>query len=210
LKTNDKEGISLKELIIATKNPGKAKEFAALFHKYGITVKSLLDLNTEIPDVEETGATFHENARLKAETIANKLETTVLADDSGLSVDALNGEPGVYSARYAGEPKNDSQNNKKLLQALTSHNNRAARFVCVLAWAMPNKPVIYAEGSCNGKIAKTMSGESGFGYDPLFIPKGYEVTMAELGSEEKNTISHRFHAMQQLETTLVEKGIIKS
>src|SRR5699024_12715993 len=141
LKTNDKEGISSKDLIIATKNPGKAKDFAALFHKYGITVKSLLDLNTEIPDVEVTGATFHENARLNAETSANKLETTVLADDSGLSVDALTGEPGVYSARYAGEPKNDNQNNKKLLQALTSHNNRASRFVCVIAWAMTNKPV---------------------------------------------------------------------
>src|SRR5699024_689350 len=152
LKTNDKEGISLKELIIATKNPGKAKESAALFHKYGITVKSRLDLNTDIHDVEETGGTFHENDGLKAESIASTVETTVLADDSGLSVDALNGEPGVYSARYAGEPKNDNQNNKKLLQALTSHNNRAARFVCVLAWAMPNKPVIYAEGSCNGKI----------------------------------------------------------
>src|SRR5699024_3592630 len=141
---------------------------------------------------EETEATFHENARLNAEIIASMLETTVVADDSGLSVEALNGEPGIYSARYAGEPKNDNQNNKKRLQALTSHSNRAARFVCVLAWAMPNKPVIYAEGSCNGKIAKTMSRESGFGYDPLFIPKGYEVTMAGLGSEEENTISHRF------------------
>src|SRR5699024_859601 len=122
-----------------------------------------LDLNTEIPDVEETGATFHENARLKAETIANKLETTVLADDSGLSVDALNGEPGVYSARYAGEHKNDNQNYKQLLQAVISHNNPADRFVCVLACAMPNNPVTYAGWCCNGKIAKVKSGESGFG-----------------------------------------------
>lgn len=200
--------MKLKELIIATKNRGKVKEFAALFSPYDIIVKSLHDFENEIPDVEETGTTFQENARLKAETIAKKLQKVVLADDSGLSVEALNGDPGVYSARYAGEPKSDSRNNEKLLQALTNQNNRTARFECVLAWARPEKPTIYATGTCEGQIAETLAGETGFGYDPLFIPKGYEVTMAEVGSTVKNSISHRFHALKQLESILLEKEII--
>ena len=198
----------MKELIIATKNKGKAKEFEELFNQYGVTVKCLLDLERDVPDVEETGTTFHENARLKAETIANLLDTVVLADDSGLAVDALDGRPGVYSARYAGEPKDDRRNNDKLLAEMAGKGKRDARFVCVLACAVPGGETIYADGFCEGYIAERLAGQGGFGYDPLFIPKGYDVSMAELGSDTKNHISHRFHALNNLEMELKHKGLL--
>lgn len=198
------------ELIIATKNKGKAKEFQALFEPYGIRIKTLLDFPEEMPDIEETGTTFTENARLKAEGIAEVLKKPVIADDSGLEVAALDGRPGVYSARFAGEPKDDSRNNNKLLHELdsTPESKRQAQFTCVLAFSMPGEKTIYAEGACEGTITTALTGETGFGYDPLFIPKGYTKTMAQLGSEEKNKISHRYHALTQLENILQTKGWI--
>jgi len=161
----------MREIIIATKNKGKAKEFAALFQPYGITIKTLLDLEENLPAIEETGKTFHENARLKAEGISAILQKTVIADDSGLEVNALDGRPGVYSARYAGEPTDDQQNNSKLLTELehVSENERSAHFTCVLAISIPKDKTIYADGRCLGHIAVTPSGNHGFGYDPLFV-----------------------------------------
>lgn len=189
-----------KTIVIATRNPGKAKEFSALFAKEGYQTKTLLDY-PELPDVEETGKTFEENARLKAETIAQLLQQPVLADDSGLVVDALNGMPGIFSARFAGEQKSDAANNAKLLHELTdvSDDKRTAHFHCTLVFAAPKKESLVVEADWNGRIGRIPQGDNGFGYDPLFIVPEYGKTSAELSSEEKNEMSHRGMAVKQLE-----------
>lgn len=194
----------MEKIILATKNKGKAEEFKAFFSKYDIETISLLDLPDDIPDVVETGMTFQENAILKAETMANYLGQTVLADDSGLVIDALGGKPGVYSARYAGEPTNDKKNIAKVLQelAFVPDKQRTARFVCVLAVATPGKETVTRTGYCNGVISEEMKGSNGFGYDPIFIPENKNITMAQLSSEEKNEISHRRQAIIKLEDWL--------
>ncbi|GGH72805.1 hypothetical protein GCM10010978_10040 [Compostibacillus humi] len=194
------------ELIIATKNAGKAKEFQQFFAQLHIRVKSLLDFD-DLPEVEETGTTFAENARLKAETIAELLNMPVLADDSGLEIDALQGRPGIYSARYAGEDKDDEANIRKVLEEMQSvpMENRTARFVCVLALAEKGKETVITEGYCEGKIALHPAGENGFGYDPIFIPEGYTNTLAELDPSVKQEISHRRHAMDQLQALLQQR-----
>lgn len=190
----------MKEIIIASNNKGKIAEFTTLFQKRNINIKSLADLPQHIGDIEETGDTFHENAKIKAETVANMLQVPVIADDSGLVIDALDGKPGVYSARYAGEPTDDVANYEKVLQEMTFVDkiNRTARFVAVLALARPNKPTLYFEGHCEGTISLAPEGQYGFGYDPIFIPTGYNQTMASLTEEEKNKISHRYHALEKL------------
>ncbi|WP_414839838.1 ribonuclease PH [Carnobacterium sp. TMP28] len=187
-------------ILIATNNQGKAREFEALFAKKGIQVKTLLDY-PEIPEVEETGTTFAENALLKAETIANKLNMIVLADDSGLKVDALEGRPGIFSARYAGEPKSDAANNAKLLHELTAipREMRTAQFHCTLALAYPNKQSLVVEGEVEGIILGIPRGENGFGYDSLFYVADIEKSMAELSDVEKNKKSHRAKALLKLE-----------
>lgn len=194
------------ELIIATKNAGKAKEFQQFFAQLHIRVKSLLDFD-DLPDVEETGTTFAENARLKAETIAELLDMPVLADDSGLEIDALQGRPGIYSARYAGVDKDDEANIRKVLEEMQSvpMEKRTARFVCVLALAEKGKETVITEGYCEGKIALHPAGENGFGYDPIFIPEGYTNTLAELNPSVKQEISHRRHAMDQLQALLQQR-----
>ncbi|MDT2011422.1 ribonuclease PH [Carnobacterium divergens] len=188
------------QLLIATRNKGKAKEFEALFAKKGWSIKTLLDF-PEIPDVDETGTTFEENALLKAETIAQTLNMVVLADDSGLKVDALGGQPGVYSARFAGEAKSDAANNAKLLHELTDvpDAERTAQFHCTLALAMPDKESLVVSGEVDGVILAIPRGDNGFGYDPLFYVPRLEKTMAELSGEEKNQNSHRSQALMQLE-----------
>lgn len=189
-----------KTIVIATRNKGKAKEFETLFNKKGYAVQTLLDY-PEVSDIEETGITFQENALLKAETIAEQFETLVLADDSGLKVKALHGQPGVYSARYAGEEKNDAKNNAKLLNELADvkDEDRTAVFHCSLALAMPGKNSLVVDGEVAGKIIGVPRGENGFGYDPLFYLEDMEKTMAELTEEEKNKISHRAVALENLE-----------
>ncbi|MEH7248818.1 XTP/dITP diphosphatase [Neobacillus niacini] len=200
----------MKEVIIATKNPGKAKEFEHIFAPRGIKVRTLLDY-PEIADVEETGKTFEENAILKAEAVSLALNKMVIGDDSGLIVDALEGRPGIYSARYAGEPKSDQKNLEKVLGELKGipEENRTARFYCALAVALPGKETITVAGTCEGRILEEQRGTNGFGYDPVFyVPeKGY--AMAELSSDEKNKISHRANALKQLDVILdsiVEKA----
>lgn len=187
-------------IVIATRNPGKAKEFAALFAEEGYQTKTLLDY-PDLPDVEETGTTFEENARLKAETIAQILQQPVLADDSGLVVDALNGMPGIFSARFAGERKSDAANNAKLLHELTDipDEKRTAHFHCTLVFAAPQKDSLVVEADWDGRIGRIPKGDNGFGYDPLFIVPGFEKSSAELTSEEKNEISHRGMAVKELE-----------
>lgn len=192
--------VEKKEIVIATTNKGKAAEFESMFGERGYTVKTLLDY-PEIPEVEETGETFAENALLKAETIAKRLNRIVLADDSGLKVDFLNGQPGVYSARYAGETKSDAANNAKLLHEMThaKPEERTAQFHCTLAAAAPNNESLVVEGEIEGTILRIPRGENGFGYDPLFYVPEKEKALAEMTQEEKNSISHRANALKKLE-----------
>lgn len=195
----------MKEILIATNNKGKAKDFEVLFRPLGIEVLTLQDLDEPI-EVEETGSTFVENAVLKAETVAGMLGKFVIADDSGLEVDALNGEPGVYSARYAGEPSDDDANIDKLLSNLVEvpETERQARFRCVLAIAGPGMETLTYSGSCEGRITDSRQGTNGFGYDPIFYVPEKERTMAELSAEEKSAISHRGAALNQLKEQLPE------
>lgn len=187
-------------LLIATTNQGKLREFKQLFHSFDLDLHSLNDF-PDAPDVEETGSTFTENARLKAETLAKKYGMPTLSDDSGLMVDALDGAPGVYSARYAGEAKDDQANIEKLLRELkdTPDDARTASFVCVLALAIPGKPTRYLEGQLPGVITQAPKGDHGFGYDPIFYVSEFDQTLAELSNEQKNAISHRAKAMEKLQ-----------
>jgi len=195
----------MKEIIIATKNSGKAREFVKIFEPLGLSVKTLLDFK-EIEDVEETGSTFEENAILKAETVAQQLNRMVIADDSGLVIDALDGRPGVYSARYAGGEKSDEANMDKVLEELkhVEQANRTARFYCALALAIPGSETITVNGSCEGEILKEKRGTNGFGYDPIFFVTEKGKAMAELLPDEKSEISHRAKALINLAKKLPE------
>lgn len=197
---NQRPAFSVNEIVIATHNNGKAREFEALFAKKGWKIKTLNDF-PEMPEVEETGTSFAENALLKAETIADKLNMLVLADDSGLKVDALDGAPGIFSARYAGEPKSDAANNAKLLHELTDvpYEKRTAQFHCTLALAAPGKKSMTVSGEVSGTILGIPRGENGFGYDPLFYVAEKNKTMAELSNKEKNRLSHRSAALRKLD-----------
>ncbi|WP_307328906.1 XTP/dITP diphosphatase [Evansella vedderi] len=188
------------QLFIATSNSGKVREFAAFFDSKGIKVKSLHDLESSI-DVVEDGDTFEENAMKKAEEIGQAIGQVVIADDSGLEVDALNGRPGIYSARYAGTGKDDQANMTKILEELEGVPDckRSARFVCVLAVYIPGKETKTVRGTCEGVIGKEPVGMNGFGYDPIFYLPEWNKTMAQLEREEKNKISHRANALKLLE-----------
>lgn len=189
----------MKEIIIATKNKGKAKDFEELLEPMGYKVLTLHDVAPHM-DVEETGETFEKNATLKAETIAQELKKTVIADDSGLEIDALGGEPGIYSARYSGEEKNDDSNIDKVLQKMVQvpEAEKTARFRCVLALAAPGEETITFEGTCEGMITDERKGENGFGYDPIFYVPALEKTMAEMEPSEKASVSHRGNAIREL------------
>ena len=199
-------------IVIATKNKGKVSEFAQSFAQLNIDVKSLLDFPS-IEDIVEDGLTFEANAKIKAEQAAKILGVPVLADDSGLSVDALNGAPGVYSARYAGEHATDTENNNKLIAALTDLNvilpqysfddgTKAlsdAKFHCALALYLPDsEQFIVTEGSVDGIITDKPHGDGGFGYDPYFWLPQLNCGMAELTKSKKNEISHRALALKKL------------
>ncbi|MCY7761404.1 XTP/dITP diphosphatase [Bacillus spizizenii] len=195
--------IIMKEAIIATHNPGKVKEFKEILEPKGYDVKSLAEIGfTE--EIEETGHTFEENAILKAEAVAKAVNKMVIADDSGLSIDNLGGRPGVYSARYAGEQKDDQANIAKVLSELKGieKEQRTARFRCALAVSIPGEETKTVEGHVEGYIAEEPRGEYGFGYDPIFIVKDKDKTMAELTSDEKNKISHRADALKKLSKLL--------
>lgn len=195
----------MKEVLIATNNLGKAKDFETLFKPLGMTVLTLNDIEGNI-DVEETGVTFEENAILKAETVAQLLGKMVIADDSGLEVDALGGAPGVYSARYAGAGRSDEDNIDKVLAELGTvvEAERTARFRCVLAIAAPGVETKTFSGSCEGRITTERRGENGFGYDPVFYVPNKACTMAELSAEEKARISHRGAALEKVQVALPE------
>lgn len=180
------------KLLIATHNRGKQTEYQEILNDLNLELLTLDDVGVT-SDVQETGATFEENARLKAMTYARMTGLLTLADDSGLVVDALNGEPGVLSKRYAGEQKSDAERNAYLLEKLrhVPHDKRAARFVCVIVVADAEGHLWTSEGKCEGEIAFAPRGTNGFGYDPIFIVRGTNRHLAELSSKEKNKISHR-------------------
>ena len=189
------------KLLIATSNSHKVREISAILDWPSVTLVARSDF-PNVPEVIEDGATFEANALKKAVVLARATGLWALADDSGLVVDALGGEPGVLSARYAGEPADYEANNRKLLRELGGCVNRAARFRCVIALSSPAEKTWTAEGTCEGTIAEAPWGKAGFGYDPLFIPEGYSVTYAEMAPELKNRISHRAAALQAAHSLL--------
>ena len=192
----------MKQVVIATKNKGKAKDFEALFQTLGFEVVTMFDVAPDM-EIEETGTTFEENAVLKAETLAKELQTIVIADDSGLAVDALDGAPGVYSARYAGD-HDDEANIVKVLENLAGmpEEKRTARFMCALAIAGPELETTTVFGTCEGVILEEKRGTNGFGYDPIFFVPALGRAMAELTPEEKGAISHRGNAIRKLADVL--------
>lgn len=186
------------ELLIATKNADKMKELKKLLSKSNFILSDLNEF-PNIGEVSETGRTFTENAVLKARNYALQTKMRAVADDSGLEVETLDGAPGVFSARYAGEFASDAEKINKLLRELHENKQRRARFVCVMAVADEKGTVEFlAEGVCNGKIAVKASGTNGFGYDPIFVPDGFEQTFGELSSEIKQKISHRARAAAKI------------
>ena len=184
-------------LVLATKNRGKISEFKDLFRDFDLEVKSLNDFGP-IPPVIEDGETFEDNAVKKAQFTAKVLGFPAIADDSGLIVKALGGEPGVFSARYAGEGTTDEANNIKLLGAMKGIEQREAAFICILAIAVPRGPALIYEGTCEGLITEEISGHQGFGYDPLFYYPPLNKTFAQMSAAEKNSVSHRGRAIGEL------------
>lgn len=192
----------MKSLVIASNNEDKIREIKEILSDLNLDLKSLKDF-PEIPEIVEDGQTFEENALKKARQAFSILQTPILSDDSGLEVYALNMQPGVYSARFAGEPKDYQKNNQKLLKLLEdySDNDRKARFRCVVVLKTFETEQI-VEGFCTGRIINELRGSGGFGYDPLFIPDGYQQTFAELSQEVKNKISHRGSAFNQIKSII--------
>ena len=186
----------MQKLLVATGNSHKTDEIRAILGA-GYVVSDL-KAHPELPEVEETGTTFLENATLKAVEISKQVDGLILSDDSGLEVDALGGEPGVYSSRYAGEAGNDAANNKKLLHELQGEDSRTARFRCVMVLAQDGEVLASFDGAVEGRMLSELHGEGGFGYDPLFVPDGYEQTFSQLSEEIKNQLSHRAVAMQKV------------
>jgi len=189
--------MKLPALLIATHNTGKVREITPFFISFVDRILSLQDVNVTVI-APETGTTYEENAQSKAETYFRITGIPTLADDSGIEVDALNGQPGIYSARFAGKNASDKDNNKKLLHLLTGipAEKRTARFRCIIALALPDGTHLF-EGITEGIIASSPAGGHGFGYDPVFIPDGYDKTFAELGPAVKTQLSHRTRALKK-------------
>lgn len=184
-------------LVIATRNKGKVEEFKTLFSGFPVNIKSLNDFGPT-PEPVEDGKTFEDNAYKKAHFTARVLGFPALADDSGLVVEALGGQPGVFSARYAGEGAGDEANIRKLLRAMEGVSDRRAAFECVIAISVPRGPALIYEGRCEGEITRDPRGENGFGYDPVFFYQPLGKTFAEMSQAEKNRVSHRGKAMTKL------------
>ena len=182
--------------VLATHNPGKLREMGEILRDLGVEVVSPAALGIPV-DVEETGTTFLENALLKAKAICRAANLPAIADDSGLCVDALNGAPGVYSARYGGEGLNDRGRCMLLLNSMRGATTRAAHFSCAVACVFPNGDTLTAEGRCDGSIAYAPLGDGGFGYDPVFLLPGTGKTFGQLSQEEKSAVSHRGKALKE-------------
>ncbi len=191
----------MKKLVFVTHNTHKSEEVKAIIGNH-FEIKNLSELNI-FEEIPETGLTFKENALQKAEYVYKQLGCNCFADDTGLMVDALNGAPGVYSARYAGEPSDSQRNINKLLKNLEGETNRDAQFTTIIAVILDGETFFF-DGTIRGKIIETQKGNGGFGYDSIFIPDGYDKTFAELPAEIKNSISHRAIAMQKLKEFLTK------
>jgi XTP/dITP diphosphohydrolase len=198
----------MRKLLLATTNKGKAREYAELLKGIPFRLVTLSDENINI-DVNENGSTYEENARLKALTYARQSGLLTLADDSGLEVDALGGEPGILSARYAGKGVSDGERNAFLLSKIKNvpEKERGARFVCVIAIATPEGSVKIFKGECSGFINKAPRGANGHGYDPVFYVPELDKTIAELTMEEKNKISHRARAAIKAQGWLIKSAL---
>ena len=194
-------------IVAASRNRHKIEEIEAITKKFGMRIISRDEAGIPPVEIEEDGQTFEENSFKKTSEIMKLCGWITLADDSGLMVDYLNGAPGVYSARFAGEDGNDAKNNEKLLKLMEGvpADKRTAKFVSVITMVYPDGTVLTARGECPGTILTAPAGDGGFGYDPLFVPEGYEKTFAQLTADEKNAISHRAVALVELERLLSER-----
>jgi XTP/dITP diphosphohydrolase len=187
--------------VLATANPGKIKEMREILSALGIESITRYDLNIDI-EIKETGSTFLDNATLKARAISNASGMSAIADDSGLVVDALGGEPGLYSSSYGGEELTNKERCLFLLKKMKNMEHRQAKFVCTIVCAFPDGSYLSASGECKGTILTEPRGVSGFGYDPVFKPDGLKKSMAELTAGEKNSISHRAAALKDFSSKL--------
>lgn len=196
------------KLIAATNNAGKVREIRAILADFGVEILSLKEAGIDI-DVCETGTTFEENALIKARAVADITGQAVIADDSGLCVDALDGAPGVYSARYAGENATDKERVDKLLKELKNveKERRGAHFVSVIALVLPDKSEFTAKGSVDGYITEEPDGEGGFGYDPVFLSAQTGRTYARMSAKEKNAVSHRYRALMSMRDIIIKEKI---
>tara|TARA_B100000941_G_scaffold286478_1_gene260097 strand:+ start:133 stop:711 length:579 start_codon:yes stop_codon:yes gene_type:complete len=185
----------MKEIVFATNNHNKFNEIKFIFPK-NIKLLSLKDLNIN-EKIEENGKTLEDNAKIKSDYIYDKYSLFCFSDDSGLMIDYLNGEPGIYSSEYAGFPSNDLNNMRKVLNKLKNINNRMANFKTIISLNLGLKNLIFT-GELQGSISNSIRGDNGFGYDPIFIPKGYNLTLGELSFKKKNKISHRNLAIKKL------------
>jgi len=193
-------------LVLATRNAGKTVEIRDLLKDFPIKIRNLTDFGP-IPEIEEDGTTFDDNAYKKAHFAARVLGFPALADDSGLVVEALNGAPGVYSARYAGENASDAERCAKLLQAMEGQTRRTAAFECVISIAVPEGPALTYEACCEGQITDQPMGENGFGYDPVFFYPPLNKTFAQMTMAEKSSVSHRGRALHELRSEF-DKALI--
>ena len=184
-------------LVLATRNKGKKREFELLFNGFPVEIKDVSEFQ-RITEFEEKGSTFEEIAINKAQFVSKALDLPAIADDSGLTVEALNGAPGIFSARYAGKSATNDENNRKLLEKMEGKENRNAIFVCSIAISKPTDQVLTYTGRCSGIILHEPAGTNGFGYDPFFYYSPFGKTFAQLSVEEKNRVSHRGQAMRKL------------
>jgi XTP/dITP diphosphohydrolase len=191
------------KILLATKNKNKIAEIRSIYEDLP-NIEWFTVSEKPLTDVIEDGTTFRENALKKARSACQETGLAVIAEDSGIEIEALGGQPGVYSARFAGEPPNDQNNNVKVLERLRREPNRKARFHCSAVLALPDGREFFAEGLLEGRVAPEPRGRSGFGYDPIFIPNGFSKTMAELGPAIKDKISHRRRALEGFKVILQE------
>lgn len=193
------------KIIFATGNAGKMKEIRLILADLGLEIISMKEAGVEL-DIEETGSTFEENAEIKARAVWNITKNIVLADDSGLAVDCLDGEPGIYSARYMGEDTPYDLKNQSIIDRVSAAgDNRKARFICNIAAVLPDGEVLHTEAVMEGEIAGKPAGESGFGYDPILYLPEFQATASEITLEQKNQISHRGKALQAMKIKLMGK-----
>lgn len=202
-------GFSMGTIVAATRNKHKIIEIEAITKPFGLNVISRDDAGVPKIEIEETGSTFEENSFIKANEVMKMCGKITIADDSGLEVDCLNGAPGVYSARFAGVDGDDEANNKKLISLIKEvpYEDRTGRFVSVITMVFPDGESITARGEVEGNLLLEEKGRNGFGYDPLFVPKGYDISFGEFKAEDKNKISHRGRALEKLRILLKNKEL---